>query len=249
MHHEDIHDHVKIGRKTRVRKFALDVETVAKIIENVDKFSFKTLTVLLASTGMRVMEAITLQVSDFDFQSYPVSVNIRAGETKTNEGRTVYLTKECASMMEQLIRSKPVSQPYLFDKCTESINIYRKYAAAIRKSLYKIGLYKVLENGVNQITVHNFRSFFRTYAGHLIGRDFAESFIGHKFYLSEYQNMPEKEKKNLFLKLEPHFTFSHVDLKTTALNPEIIELQEQVSDLQNKIRMLGRKFLLSKTYL
>lgn len=247
VHHEDVHDHVKIGRKTRVRKFALDIETVTKIIENLDKFPFKTLTVLLASTGMRVMEAITLQPSDFDFQSYPVSVNIRAGETKTNEGRSVYLTKECASMIEQLIRSKPTSQPYLFDKCAEPINIYRKYSHAIRKLLHKIGLYKILENGVNQITVHSFRSFFRTYAGHLIDRDFAESFIGHRFYLSEYQNMPEKEKKNQFLKLEPYLTFSHVELKTTKFNPEIVELQEQISDLQNKIRMLGNKFLLSKT--
>jgi integrase len=246
VHHEDIQDHVKIGRKTRVRKFALDVETVTRIIETLDQFSFKTLTVLLASTGMRVMEAITLQLSDFDFKSYPVSVNIRAGETKTNEGRSVYLTKECASMMEQLIRSKPVSQPYLFGKSSEPINTYRKYSHAIRQSLHKIGLYKVLENGVNQITVHSFRSFFRTYAGHLVDRDFAESFIGHRFYLSEYQNMPEKEKKNQFLKLEPHLTFSHVELKTHALNPEIIELQEQVSDLQNKIRMLGNKFLVAK---
>lgn len=243
VHHEDIQDHVKIGRKMRVRKFALDVETVSKIVENLDQFSFKTLTVLLASTGMRVMEAITLQPSDFDFESYPVSVNIRARETKTNEGRSVYLTKECASMMEQLIRNKPVAQSYLFDRCAEPINIYRKYANAIRKSLHKLGLYKILDNGVNQITVHSFRSFFRTYAGHIVDRDFAESFIGHRFYLSEYQNMPEAEKKKLFLKLESHITFNHVQIKTALSHPEISALQEQISDLQNKIRMLGQKFL------
>ncbi len=246
VHHEDIHDYVKIGRKMRVRKLALDVGMVIKIIENVDDFPFKALTVLLASTGMRVMEAITLQPSDIDFESYPVSVNIRAKETKTNEGRSVYMTKECTSMLEQLIKNKPMSQSYLFGTSAKPIDTYRKYAYALRILFRKIGLRKILDNGVNQVTIHSFRSFFRTIAGHQISRDFAESFIGHRFYLSEYQNMPEEEKKKLFLKLEPHLTFSRVQIKTIVSKPEIVELQEQITDLQNKIRMIGLKFLVSE---
>lgn len=155
VHHEDIHDHVKIGRKMRVQKYALGIENVTTIIEGLGNIPFKTLTILLASTGMRVMEAITLQPTDFDFESYPISVKIRARETKTNEGRSVYLTNECAIMMEQLIHNKPISQPYLFDKSVEPLNIYRNYSHALRKALRKIGLYKKLDNGVNQITIHS----------------------------------------------------------------------------------------------
>ena len=246
IHYEDIRDHIKIGRKMRVQKFALDQKTVSKIITKVSKFQYKALTILLASTGMRVMETITLQPSDFDFSSNPVCIRLRPKETKTNEGRTVYLTSECAGMMEQIINNKPEFQKYLFGKSPHPDVIYRAYGRIIRNALRQLDLYKILDNGKNQITVHSFRSFFRTYAGHLISRDFAESFIGHRFYLSEYENMPEEEKKKLFVKLEPHVTFSHVQVRTKSSNPDIISLQQQVEDLQNKIKILAQKFLVGE---
>ena len=247
IHHEDVRDHVKIGRRMRVQKFPLDVQTIARIIENLEQFHYKALTILLASTGMRVMEALTLQPSDFDFESNPVSIKIRAGETKTNEGRSVYLTKECTTMIEQLLVNKPPSQISLFGKPTDPIKIYHNYSSTLRNVFLKIGLSKRLDNGINQVTIHSFRSFFRTCAGHLISRDFAESFIGHRFYLSEYQNMPEEEKKKLFLKLEPHITFRQTKIRKIS-NPEIFALQEQVADLQNKIMMLGQKFLVVENF-
>ena len=246
IHHEDIHEHVKIGRRMRVQKFALDQQTVSNIISKIDRFEFKALSVLLASTGMRVMEAITLQASDFDFSKYPASITIRAKETKTNESRVVYLTNECAGMFEQLIKNKPETRRFLFGRPSNPASIYGLYGYTIRRTLRKIGLYKVLDNGNNQITIHSFRSFFRTYAGHIISRDFAESFIGHRFYLSEYENMPEEEKKKLFLRLEPYITFSLVKLQTKLTNPDIISLQNQVEELQNKIKVLAGKFLIEE---
>ena len=247
IHYEDIRDHIKIGRKMRVQKFALDPQTVAKIIIKVTKFQYKALSILLASTGMRVMEAITLQPSDFDFRSNPVCIRLRPKETKTNEGRTVYLTSECTGMMEQIINNKPESQQYLFGKSPHPDVIYRAYGRIIRNALRQLDLYKILDNGKNQITIHSFRSFFRTYAGHLISRDFAESFIGHRFYLSEYENMPEEEKKKLFLKLEPHITFSQVRVRSNATSLDTISLQEQIQDLEDKIRVLAQKFLADRS--
>jgi len=242
IHHEDIRDHIKIGRKMRVQKFALDPQTVSKIISKVSKFQYKVLTVLLASTGMRVMESITLQPSDFHFSSNPVCIRIRARETKSNEGRTVYLTSECASMIEQIIINKPDSQNNLFGKSTHPDVIYRAYARVIRNALRQLNLYKILDNGNNQITIHSFRSFFRTYAGHLISRDFAESFIGHRFYLSEYENMPEEEKKKLFLKLEPHITFGEIRVRSNASSLDTTS-QKRIEDLEEKVRMLAQRFL------
>ena len=147
IHHEDIRDHIKIGRKMRVQKFPLDSQIVFKIIIKVNKFQYKALTVLLASTGMRVMEAITLQPSDFDFSSNPVCIRIRPRETKTNEGRTVYLTSECAGMIEQIIINKQESQTYLFGKSPHPDVIYSAYSRVIRKALRELDLYKILDNG------------------------------------------------------------------------------------------------------
>lgn len=243
IHQEDISDYIKIGRRVRVKKYALDHETVAKIIEGMNNFEFKALSTLLASTGMRVMEAITMHPEDFDFNSFPVLVNIRAKQTKTKEARTVYLTKECAGMIEQLINNKPEWQKYLFGKRDNADGIYETYSKAFRRVICKLGLYKILENGFNQVTIHSFRQFFRTYAGHLISRDFAESFIGHSFYLSEYENMPEEERKKIFLHLEPHMTFLEPKIQKPSKNPEVIALERQLNDIEGKVKILARKFL------
>ena len=240
---EDISDNIRIGRRMRVQKYALDHATVAKIIGAMNSFEFKTLSTLLASTGMRVMEAIKLQPSDFDFNSFPVPVYIKASHTKTNEARTVYLTTECVGMIEQLINNKQSEQPYLFGKSTSADQVYETYQKAFRRVMHKLGLYKILDNGINQITIHSFRQFFRTYAGHHINRDYADSFIGHRFYLSEYENMPEEERKKIFLQLEPHMTLTGSKVQKHPKDPEVSVLQDQLAQLQEKIRILGIKYL------
>ncbi len=192
---------------------------------------------------MRKGEAVTLEPSDFDFTSYPVSIHVRAPSTKTRADRFVYLTRECTEMMEQLINKKPEKQHYLFGKSPNSRQISETYGKALRRVLKKIDLYKKLSNGQNQITVHSFRQFFRTFAGHLISRDFAESFIGHDFYLSEYENMPEEERKKIFLKLEPSMTFLQPKINKPSKNPEVMELERQLTDIQKKVKILGEKLL------
>ncbi len=243
IHQEDIEDCITIGRKMRIKKYPLINKIVSKIINEMPHFEFKALTILLAGTGMRKTEAITLLPSDFDFTSHPVSIHLRASITKTREDRIIYLTKECAEMMEQLINKKPETHHYLFGKSSNHRQISETYGKSLRRVLKKIELYKKLDNGFGQITVHSFRQFFRTFAGHLISRDFAESFIGHRFYLSEYENMPEEERKKIFLKLEPHMTFLEPKIKKPSENPEVIELERQLTEIQNKVKIIGNRLL------
>jgi len=243
IHQEDLDDCITIGRKMKVKKYPLSHEIVSKIIEEMSRFEFKALTILLASTGMRKGEAVALESSDFDFTSYPVFIHVRAPDTKTKEDRIVYLTKECAEMMEQLINKKPEKQPYLFGKSPRTEQILETYGKTLRRVLKRFDLYKILSNGQGQITVHSFRQFFRTYAGHLISRDFADTFVGHSFYLSEYENMPEEERKKIFLKLEPHMTFLLPKIQKSSKNPEVMELERQLTEIQNKVRILGDRLL------
>jgi len=243
IHQDDITDCITIGRKMRVKKYPLTPEMISKIIDELPRFDHKALTILLASTGMRKGEAVALRVSDFDFTSHPSSIHINAPSTKIKQDRIVYLTKECSEMFEQLINKKSEKQRFLFGRSNNPLQIYETYSKALRRALIRMGMYKVLANGFGQITVHSFRQFFRTYAGHLIGRDFAESFIGHSFYLSEYENMPEEERRRIFLKLEPHMTFLEPKIRKLQKNPEVIELQRQLNDLQGKVKILAYKFL------
>ena len=238
IHQEDIADCITIGRKMKVKKYPLTPEIVCKIIDELPRFEHKALTILLASTGMRKGEAVSLHPSDFDFTSNPVSIHISAPSTKIRQDRIVYLTKECSGMIEQLINKKPDKQRYLFGRSKNPWQIYETYSQSLRSSLRRINLYKILSNGFGQVTVHSFRQFFRTYAGHLIGRDFAESFIGHSFYLSEYENMPEEERKKIFLQLEPHMTFLQPKIQKPTKTPEVIELEGKLSEMEKKLPLL-----------
>ena len=141
-------------------------------------------------------------------------------------------------MIEQLINKKSVKQRYLFGRSANPLQIYETYSNAVRSALKNLNLYKILSNGFGQVTVHSFRQFFRTYAGHLIGRDFAESFIGHSFYLSEYENMPEEERRKIFLKLEPHMTFLQPKIQKATKAPEVIELERQLTEIEKKLPQL-----------
>ena len=243
IHQDDITDCITIGRKMKVKKYPLTPEIITQIIDEIPRFDHKALTILLASTGMRKGEAVALQPSDFDFTSHPVSIHISAPSTKIRQDRFVYLTKECSEMIEQLINKKSVKQRYLFGRSANPLQIYETYSNAVRSALKNMNLYKILSNGFGQVTVHSFRQFFRTYAGHLIGRDFAESFIGHSFYLSEYENMPEEERKRIFLKLEPHMTFLEPKIQKPSKNPEVTALERQLNDIQGKVKILANRFL------
>lgn len=60
----------------------------------------KTYVMVLASTGIRAVEALSIRIRDLDFESMPAKATLRDGHTKTEIDRYVFLTKE--EMTEQI---------------------------------------------------------------------------------------------------------------------------------------------------
>jgi integrase len=92
---------VKLPRTIRKNKEALSKEDVTDILNACSDIRLKTYAMLLASTGMRAQEALSLRIKDFhlDEKSMPARLSIRGEFTKTGEDRTVFLTNE---MVQQL---------------------------------------------------------------------------------------------------------------------------------------------------
>ena len=59
----------------------------------------KTYVMLLAGSGMRATEALSIRIKDLDLQSSPAKLFVRGEYTKTRTDRTVFLTYE---MIQQL---------------------------------------------------------------------------------------------------------------------------------------------------
>jgi integrase len=54
---------------------------------------------LLAATGMRATEALSIRIKDLDLKSSPAKVFVRGEYTKTRTDRTVFLTEEMADQL------------------------------------------------------------------------------------------------------------------------------------------------------
>jgi Phage integrase family len=81
---------------------------------------------LLAATGMRPTEALSIRIKDIDATSNPVKISLRGEYTKTKIDRTILLTNEIAqqlnSWMNYKYRTRRVSY---YDKAGKSITELR----------------------------------------------------------------------------------------------------------------------------
>ena len=91
---------VKLPKAIRKNKEALSKEDVVNILNSCSNIRLKTYVMLLASTGARATEALSIRVKDIDFKSDGTAKLFIRGEfTKTKTDRFVFLTEE---MVKQL---------------------------------------------------------------------------------------------------------------------------------------------------
>lgn len=92
---------VKLPRAVRKFKEALTKEDIIKIINGSTNIKLKTYVMVLAATGFRATEALTIRICDLDFTANKVF--IRGEHTKTLEDRYVFLTKELVQQLQTYI--------------------------------------------------------------------------------------------------------------------------------------------------
>jgi integrase len=99
---------IKVGLPKTVRrnKEALSKEDVIDMLNQTSDIRLKTYVLLLASTGMRAVEALHVRVKDIDFESIPARLFVRGENTKTKTDRTVFLTEETANQLKSWLKYK-----------------------------------------------------------------------------------------------------------------------------------------------
>ena len=118
---------VKLPRSVQKDKKALTKGDIADILNVCSNIRLKTYVTLLAATGMRASEAISVRICDLDIDSNPPRLYLRGEYTKTRSDRTVLLTQEAAkqlrSWLEYKFRKRRVS--YYDRRTNKSISEYR----------------------------------------------------------------------------------------------------------------------------
>ena len=97
---------VRYPKKVLRHKEAIDKEDIIKILNGCSDLRLKTYVMLLASTGARALETLSIRLKDLDFESKPAKLNIRGEYTKTKVDRFVFLTEEVVQQLKIFIDYK-----------------------------------------------------------------------------------------------------------------------------------------------
>ena len=246
-------------------KEAIDKEDIIKILNGCSDLRLRTYVMLLASTGLRATEALSIRLKDLDIISEPAKLIIRGEYTKTKVDRYVFLTREVKEQIKIWLDYKYRTRRICYkDKETEksiteyrtpekkpyglifSINqtdktkpelLYKNIGAIFAKTLDRIGMgNKEDENERRRkITLHSFRRYVKTTISDLGYSDYSEWFIGHSG--STYWRKKDNEKAEIFKKIDPYLTFLNIQ----QLNRQGADLETKIEELQDINQVLREK--------
>jgi integrase len=246
---------VKLPKIIRKKKEAISKEDITEILNVCDNIRLRTYVMLLAATGMRAVEALSIRIKDIDFNSNPVELFVRGEYTKTKVDRIIFLTEEVTCQLKSWLNykhrtrrvchqdketGKTITENRTPDK-KETDLVFAVYQKGIPHPEY---LYHDLSGSFastldrsgkgsweddnkrrRKITLHSFRRFVKSTISDLGYADFSEWFIGHSG--SAYWTKKDSEKAEIFRKVEPYLTFLNLP-----------QLERQGADIQSKVEEL-----------
>ena len=152
---------VKFPKNIRRIKEALDKNDITNILNSCSDIKLKTYVMLLASTGMRAVEGLSIRIKDIDFDSSPAKVTIRGEHTKTKEDRYVFLTRETVEQIKKWIDYKHRERRICYkDKETgKSVEEYRTPHKDINDFLFSV---RQNDDNINTNSFNRINNFYTT---------------------------------------------------------------------------------------
>ena len=256
---------VKFPRVVRKELQALTKEDIINILNACSDIRLKTYVMLLAATGMRASEALSIRLADCDMNTSSPRLLIRGEFTKTKVSRFVFLTQELVQQislwLEYKHRTRRVclkgklnekthveyrtrrrnDRDLLFAVNQANPNIrwlYNQFAIGFGKTLDRMGKgnrEEVDHGRRRRITLHSMRRWVKSTISDLGYGDFSEFMIGHGS--STYYRRTIDERASLFQKIEPYLTF----LDCQQLERRGADISAQLQEKDKQIQTLVKK--------
>lgn len=245
IYNEDFRQAVRMPKIIRSSKMPITKEILVRLLRNSNS-RLQTVILIAISSGLRIGEIVQLKTSDFDFNSNPVKIRVRAEIAKGKQSRETFLTLEASSALLDYLKKtygwdKNNSQDRLvFVKSNDT----KPNIDSIRSSLiYSLktacaeieGLTKRNENGRRAIHFHAFREYFFSVMSNSSGISFAHALMGHRDYLDTYYVLSNERKAQLYKKAEADLTI--VD------HAEIEKKLEENKDLRKELATIVRDII------
>ena len=243
---------VKMPKFYREDEEALDVNDIRKILLNCANRRLKAYLLLLASGGMRAVEALAIRLCDVDFSVNPTKVHIRKEFAKTRTARDIYISDEATYYIKQWIdwkyrdkgknrstkvrsNSDLVFSIYNVKGVPNAKILYIKILSEFQKLLTITGMDERKEEGIHKrrkITLQSLRRFVKTVISDQTNQDYSEWFLGHS--KSPYYTKKEPERREIYAtKCMKYFTFLDYSLLEAAGHSTEARLQEKAKEIQS----------------
>lgn len=227
-------------------------EIIKKLIE-FSPVQMRVLIMLLATSGMRIGEALSVQLSDVKMNETPVRIYIRQEHSKTGMPRNVFVSDETRALLEEWLQYRDT---YITKKrgnasvrVDDGTLLPFSQRAAIQMwevSLEKAGIMKADET-TNRKTIHphGLRKFFRRElpkgSQSAKGIEMTEQLMGHGGYLGGvYHSVSLDELREFYQDAQRALAIYQTDDpevrgKVAALSEENAELKKRLERLESQI--------------
>jgi integrase len=246
---------VKQVKKYREYEYPIDVSDIRNLLIKCTNRRLKAYILLLASSGLRAMEACSLRLQDVDFTSAPTKIHVRKEYNKTRQARDVYISNEATEYLKGLIEwkyrnSNRLMQPtdlvfsiYFIDNPNPE-KIYSRMQAEFLKLLHVAKLDELKENSVrHKITLHSFRRFVKTVISDNAGSDYSEWFVGRNH--SVYWGKKEPERRMIYAqKCIPSLTildYTAMDTRSRNIETAMKEKDKAIQQLMKQMEIMNKR--------
>jgi integrase/recombinase XerD len=248
---------VKIPKVIRKSKEALSKEDIINILNACSEIRLKTYVMLLAGTGLRAVEALSIRIKDLNLQPRPAKIFVRGEYTKTKTDRYVFLNEEVVNQLKQWLdykhrtrrvchkdnhTGKTISE-YITPQRNDNDLVFAVYqdrnhpnpnaiyfdlVKSFGKTLDRIGKGLREESNNNRRRQITLHSFRRFVKTTISDLGYSDFSEWFIGHIgSTYWTKKDSEKAEIFRKVEPYLTFLNIP-----------ELERQGADIQTKVEEL-----------
>jgi integrase len=251
-------DRVSLPTPDTTHEKAIDRNIISKILSSCNNRRLKAFLYVLATSGLRSMEAVSLRLNDVELSKVkgePSIIHVRKEYSKSRRPRNVFITSEATEFLNQWLQYKYSEKTkYIQDKDGKrklvKVKLQRKEDHIIFSNMEESDLgsvYIKLREGFNkilktlnlddrkegmsrrQVTFHSFRRFVKTTITDRKSEAFALYILGHKRDMG-YYTKTEKESLQDYKECMPFLTFT--DSKEIEEHGKSIEDNLKVKDQQ-----------------
>ena len=219
---------IKYPKITEDEKHGLTIDEIKLLLETAGRKK-KSLYVMLLSSGLRIGEAVQLKKKDLKLVEHNFMINVRGAITKTQKGRTCFMSKEATRLVIPLW--KTIDDNDLIFATNKDLAKARS-AEEVRFNDYRIKCgFNTKYDYSNRfhISLHSFRAYFITKVSRH-DPNLAKRLAGQKSYLEQYDRMSTKEKLELYKKAEPDLFI----YEQKPVPEEILELTKKVQEMEKQ---------------